>query len=208
MNENIDQFGRTNKELEDRDTMDNKHTDQSKKIKDSLAEIKEQLINENFKIQLNENRSPLKETITSKVNSSSSKIKELEDKIYNIESEFKKEINNKLNSIEEKITNFNNYSHNEKKNLNNPKLENNIFFEIDNQLTPLTSNAVLVINKKNNKKKTKSPLIKIIYLIVICLLLFILSIFIIQSKNPDLNNLSTFGKEYLIKFLELIKYKQ
>ena len=50
MNENIDQFGRTNKELKDRDILDNKHTDQSKKIKDSLAEIKEQLINENFKI--------------------------------------------------------------------------------------------------------------------------------------------------------------
>ena len=208
MNENIDQFGRTNKELKDRDILDNKHIDQSKKIKDSLAEIKEQLINENFKIQLNENHSPPKGTITSKVNSSSSKIKELEDKINNIESEFKKEINIKLNSIEEKITNLNNYSHNEKKKLNNQKLENNIFFEIDNQLTPLTANAVLVINKKNNNKKAKSPLIKIIYLIVICLLLFVLSIFIIQSKNPDLNNLSIFGKEYLIKFLELIKYKQ
>ena len=200
MNENIDQFGRTNKELEDRDILNNKHTDQSKKIKDSLAEIKEQLINENH--------SPPKETITSKVNSSSGKIKELEDKINNIESEFKKEINIKLNSIEEKITNLNNYSHNEKKKLNNQKLENNIFFEINNQLTPLTANAVLVINKKNNNKKAKSPLIKIIYLIVICLLLFVLSIFIIQSKNPDLNNLSIFGKEYLIKFLELIKYKQ
>ena len=208
MNENIDQFGRTNKELEDRDILNNKHTDQSKKIKDSLAEIKEQLINENFKIQLNENHSPPKETITSKVNSSSSKIKELEDKINNIESEFKKEINIKLNSIEEKITNLNNYSNNEKKKLNNQRLENNIFFEINNQLTPLTANAVLVINKKSNNKKAKSPLIKIIYLIVICLLLFVLSIFIIQLKNPDLNNLSIFGKEYLIKFLELIKYKQ
>jgi DNA-binding transcriptional MerR regulator len=122
MNENIDQFGRTNKELKDRDILDNKHIDQSKKIKDSLAEIKEQLINENFKIQLNENHSAPKETITSKVNSSTSKIKELEDKIDNIESEFKKEINIKLNSIEEKITNLNNYSHNEKKKLNNQKL--------------------------------------------------------------------------------------
>ncbi len=208
MNENIDQFGRTNKELEGSEILDNKNKDQSKKIKESLAEIKEQLINENFKIQVNENRSPIKETTPSKIHNSSIKIKELEDKINNIESDFKKEINIKLNSIEEKISNLNSYSNNEKKKSSNQKLENNIFFEIDNQLTPLTSNAVLVINKENNNKKAESPLIKIIYLITICLLLFILSIFIILLKNHDLNHLNIFGKEYLVKFLELINYKQ
>ena len=55
-------------------------------------------------------------------------------------------------NLEEEITEemcFN-YSNNEKKKSSNQKLENNIFFEIDNQLTPLTANAVLVINKENN----------------------------------------------------------
>ena len=54
MNENIDQFGRSNKSLEDDKINDSANSDQSKKIKQSLAEIKEQLIQENFKIDSSE----------------------------------------------------------------------------------------------------------------------------------------------------------
>ena len=205
MNENIDQFGRTNKDFGDSEILDNKDIDQSKKIKESLAEIKEQLINENFKIKVYEDRSFPKEI---PLNNSSIKIKELENKINNIESEFKKEINIKLNSIDKKISNLNNYSDSEKKNFTIQKLENNIFFELDNQLTPLTTNAVLVINKKDNEEQTKSPLIKTMYLIFILIIIYILSIDIMLLKDPNLNNLSIFGKEYLVKFLELVNYIQ
>ena len=205
MNRNIDKFGRTNKDFGDSEILDNKDIDQSKKIKESLAEIKEQLINENFKIKVNEDRSFPKEI---PLNNSSIKIKELENKINNIESEFKKEINIKLNSIDKKISNLNNYSDSEKKNFTIQKLENNIFFELDNQLTPLTTNAVLVINKKDNEEQTKSPLIKTMYLIFILIIIYILSIDIMLLKDPNLNNLSIFGKEYLVKFLELVNYIQ
>lgn len=205
MSNNIDQFGRINKDFGNNEILDNQDIDQSKKIKESLAEIKEQLINENFKIQVNEDLSSSKEKTSSKLNNSSIKIKELENKINNIESEFRKEINNKLNSIDQKISNLNNFSSNERKNSNIQKLENNIFSEIDNQIKPLTSNAILVINKKSNKE-IKSPLIKIIYLIFTLILIYILSIDIMLLKDPDLNNINIFGKEYLFKFLELINY--
>ena len=206
MNNNIDQFGRTNKDFEDNKILDNQDIDQSKKIKESLAEIKEQLINEHFKIQVNEDQSSFREKTSSKLNNPSIKIKELEDKINNIESEFKKEINNKLNSIDKKISSLNNFSSNERENSNIQKLENNIFSEIDNQIKPLTTNAILVINKKNSEEKTKSLLIKILYLVFTLVLIYILSIDIMLLKDPNLNNINIFGKEYLFKFLELINY--
>ena len=97
MNENIDQFGRSNKSLEDDKINDSANSDQSKKIKQSLAEIKEQLIQENFKIDSSEktqNNKP--ENI--EINSSSFKnIKELENKIKSLEFDFQ----NTINLIEE-----------------------------------------------------------------------------------------------------------
>ena len=98
MNENIDQFGRSNKSRGDDKIIDNTNLDQSKKIKQSLAEIKEQLIQENFKIQSSEKiQSNKPENI--EINSSSFKtIKELENKIKSLEFDFQSKIDEKINT--------------------------------------------------------------------------------------------------------------
>ena len=205
MNENIDQFGRSNKSLEDDKINDSANSDQSKKIKQSLAEIKEQLIQENFKIDSSEktqNNKP--ENI--EINSSSFKnIKELENKIKSLELDFQNTINEKLSSIEDKLSNLNHPKVSQNKEHQMDKIENNIFFELNNQLKPLTNNAVLVINKKQSKIRV--PLVnKIIYVIFIFLFIYLLSVFISLTINNDINSLKIFGKDYLIKFLEIIGY--
>lgn len=206
MSESIDQFGRTNKDLGDSKVLNNKNKDQSQKIKESLAEIKEQLIKDSFKIQVSESFQDAKEKHLTKTNNSSIKIKDLENKINILESEFKSEIKIKLNSIDEKLSNLHNKANKDKEILTSEKLENNIFFEINNQLTPLTTNALLVINKDHFLKKTNSPFIKIIYLVTVLVLLYFLSILIMALKDPRLSSLDILSKEYLFKFLELIKY--
>ena len=205
MNENIDQFGRSNKSLEDDKINDSANSDQSKKIKQSLAEIKEQLIQENFKIDSSEktqNNKP--ENI--EINSSSFKnIKELENKIKSLELDFQNTINEKLSSIEDKLSNLNHPKVSQNKEHQMDKIENNIFFELNNQLKPLTNNAVLVINKKQSKIRV--PLVnKIIYVIFVFLFIYLLSVFISLTINNDINSLKIFGKDYLIKFLEIIDY--
>ena len=205
MNENIDQFGRSNKSLEDDKINDSANSDQSKKIKQSLAEIKEQLIQENFKINSSEktqNNKP--ENI--EINSSSFKnIKELENKIKSLELDFQNTINEKLSSIEDKLSNLNHPKVSQNKEHQMDKIENNIFFELNNQLKPLTNNAVLVINKKQSKIRV--PLVnKIIYVIFVFLFIYLLSVFISLTINNDINSLKIFGKDYLIKFLEIIGY--
>ena len=205
MNENIDQFGRSNKSLEDDKINDSANSDQSKKIKHSLAEIKEQLIQENFKIDSSEktqNNKP--ENI--EINSSSFKnIKELENKIKSLELDFQNTINEKLSSIEDKLSNLNHPKVSQNKEHQMDKIENNIFFELNNQLKPLTNNAVLVINKKQSKIRV--PLVnKIIYVIFVFLFIYLLSVFISLTINNDINSLKIFGKDYLIKFLEIIGY--
>lgn len=205
MNENIDQFGRSNKSLEDDKINDSANSDQSKKIKQSLAEIKEQLIQENFKIDSSEktqNNKP--ENI--EINSSSFKnIKELENKIKSLELDFQNTINEKLSSIEDKLSNLNHPKVSQNKEHQMDKIENNIFFELNNQLKPLTNNAVLVINKKQSKVRV--PLVnKIIYVIFVFLFIYLLSVFISLTINNDINSLKIFGKDYLIKFLEIIGY--
>jgi hypothetical protein len=205
MNENIDQFGRSNKSLEDDKINDSANSDQSKKIKQSLAEIKEQLIQENFKIDSSEktqNNKP--ENI--EINSSSFKnIKELENKIKSLELDFQNTINEKLSSIEDKLSNLNHPKVSQNKEHQMDKIENNIFFELNNQLKPLTNNAVLVINKKQSKIRV--PLVnKIIYVIFVFLFIYLLSVFISLTINNDINSLKIFGKDYLIKFLEIIGY--
>ena len=205
MNENIDQFGRSNKSLEDDKINDSANSDQSKKIKQSLAEIKEQLIQENFKIDSSEktqNNKP--ENI--EINSSSFKnIKELENKIKSLEFDFQNTINEKLSSIEDKLSNLNHPKVSQNKEHQMDKIENNIFFELNNQLKPLTNNAVLVINKKQSKIRV--PLVnKIIYVIFVFLFIYLLSVFISLTINNDINSLKIFGKDYLIKFLEIIGY--
>ena len=126
MNENIDQFGRSNKSLEDDKINDSANSDQSKKIKQSLAEIKEQLIQENFKIDSSEktqNNKP--ENI--EINSSSFKnIKELENKIKSLELDFQNTINEKLSSIEDKLSNLNHPKVSQNKEHQMDKIENNI----------------------------------------------------------------------------------
>ena len=205
MNENIDQFGRSNKSLEDDKINDSANSDQSKKIKQSLAEIKEQLIQENFKIDSSEktqNNKP--ENI--EINSSSFKnIKELENKIKSLELDFQNTINEKLSSIEDKLSNLNHPKVSQNKEHQMDKIENNIFFELNNQLKPLTNNAVLVINKKQSKIRV--PIVnKIIYAIFVFLFIYLLSVFISLTINNDINSLKIFGKDYLIKFLEIIGY--
>lgn len=205
MNENIDQFGRSNKSLEDDKINDSANSDQSKKIKQSLAEIKEQLIQENFKIDSSEktqNNKP--ENI--EINSSSFKnIKELENKIKSLELDFQNTINEKLSSIEDKLSNLNHPKVSQNKEHQMDKIENNIFFELNNQLKPLTNNAVLVINKKQSK--IRAPVVnKIIYVIFVFLFIYLLSVFISLTINNDINSLKIFGKDYLIKFLEIIGY--
>ena len=207
MNENIDQFGRSNNNQGDNKILDNVNSDQSKKIKQSLAEIKEQLIQENFKIQNNDDQQTNKENLMSKKDNNSDKtIKALENKIKALEFEFKDNLNNKLNSIEDKISNLNRTKIHERENYSINQIENNIFFELNNQLKPLTSNALLIINKKNKSEKKVLLIYKLIYFIIAFLFIYSLSVIISLSKNNDLNQLKIFGKDYLIKFLELVNY--
>ena len=206
MNENIDQFGRSNKSRGDDKIIDNTNLDQSKKIKQSLAEIKEQLIQENFKIQSSEKTQSNKpENI--EINSSSFKtIKELENKIRSLEYDFQSKIDEKLNSIEDKLSNLSHSKISQNKDHQIDKIENNIFVELNNQLKPLTNTAVLVINKKQSKK-IKVPLFnKFIYMIFIFLFFYLLAVFISLTINKDINSLKIFGKDYLVKFLEIIGY--
>ena len=207
MNENIDQFGRSNNNQGNDKILDNVNSDQSKKIKQSLAEIKEQLIQENFKIQNNDDQQTNKENLMSKKDNNSDKtIKALENKIKALEFEFKDNLNNKLNSIEDKISNLNRTKIHERENYSVNQIENNIFFELNNQLKPLTSNALLIINKKNKSEKKVLLIYKLIYFIITFLFIYSLSVIISLSKNNDLNQLKIFGKDYLIKFLELVNY--
>ena len=207
MNENIDQFGRSNNNQGNDKILDNVNSDQSKKIKQSLAEIKEQLIQENFKIQNNDDQQTNKENLMSKKDNSSDKtIKALENKIKALEFEFKDNLNNKLNSIEDKISNLNRTKIHERENYSVNQIENNIFFELNNQLKPLTSNALLIIDKKNKSEKKVLLIYKLIYFIIAFLFIYSLSVIISLSKNNDLNQLKIFGKDYLIKFLELVNY--
>lgn len=207
MNENIDQFGRSNNNQGNDKILDNVNSDQSKKIKQSLAEIKEQLIQENFKIQNNEDQQTNKENLMSKKDNNSDKtIKALENKIKALEFEFKDNLNNKLNSIEDKISNLNRTKIHERENYSVNQIENNIFFELNNQLKPLTSNALLIIDKKNKSEKKVLLIYKLIYFIIAFLFIYSLSVIISLSKNDDLNQLKIFGKDYLIKFLELVNY--
>ena len=206
MNENIDQFGRSNKSRGDDKIIDNTNLNQSKKIKQSLAEIKEQLIQENFKIQSSEKiQSNKPENI--EINSSSFKtIKELENKIKSLEFDFQIKIDEKLNSIEDKLSNLSHSKISQNKDHQIDKIENNIFVELNNQLKPLTNTAVLVINKKQSKK-IKVPLFnKFIYMIFIFLFFYSLAVFISLTINSDINSLKIFGKDYLMKFLEIIGY--
>ena len=206
MNENIDQFGRSSKSLGDNKIIDNTNLDQSKKIKQSLAEIKEQLIQENFKFQSSEKiQSNKPENI--EINSSSFKtIKELENKIKSLEFDFQSKIDEKLNSIEDKLSNLSHSKISQNKDHQIDKIENNIFVELNNQLKPLTNTAVLVINKKQSKK-IKVPLFnKFIYMIFIFLFFYLLAVFISLTINKDINSLNIFGKDYLMKFLEIIGY--
>ena len=207
MNENIDQFGRSNNNQGNDKILDNVNSDQSKKIKQSLAEIKEQLIQENFKIQNNDDQQTNKEHLMSKKDNNTDKtIKALENKIKALEFEFKDNLNNKLNSIEDKISNLNRTKVHERENYSVNQIENNIFFELNNQLKPLTSNALLIIDKKNKSEKKVLLIYKLIYFIIAFLFIYSLSVIISLSKNNDLNQLKIFGKDYLIKFLELVNY--
>ena len=207
MNENIDQFGRSNNNQGNDKILDSVNSDQSKKIKQSLAEIKEQLIQENFKIQNNDDQQTNKENLMSKKDNNSDKtIKALENKIKALEFEFKDNLNNKLNSIEDKISNLNRTKIHERDNYSVNQIENNIFFELNNQLKPLTSNALLIIDKKNKSEKKVLLIYKLIYFIIAFLFIYSLSVIISLSKNNDLNQLKIFGKDYLIKFLELVNY--
>ena len=207
MNENIDQFGRSNNNQGNDKILDNVNSDQSKKIKQSLAEIKEQLIQENFKMQNNDDQQTNKENLMSKKDDNSDKtIKALENKIKALEFEFKDNLNNKLNSIEDKISNLNRTKIHERENYSVNQIENNIFFELNNQLKPLTSNALLIIDKKNKSEKKVLLIYKLIYFIIAFLFIYSLSVIISLSKNNDLNQLKIFGKDYLIKFLELVNY--
>ena len=207
MNENIDQFGRSNNNQGNDKILDNVNSDQSKKIKQSLAEIKEQLIQENFKIQNNDDQQTNKENLMSKKDNNSDRtIKALENKIKALEFEFKDNLNNKLNSIEDKISNLNRTKIQERENYSVNPIENNIFFELNNQLKPLTSNALLIIDKKNKSEKKVLLIYKLIYFIIAFLFIYSLSVIISLSKNNDLNQLKIFGKDYLIKFLELVNY--
>ena len=142
MNDNIDQFGRIEKNLRDDSKLGISSIDQSKKIKQSLAEIKEQLIQENFKIETSEKLQSSKLENTEINSSSFITIKELENKI-----------NEKLNTIEDKISDLNRSKIHDWKNYSINQIENNIFFELNNQLKPLTNNALLIIDKKNKPKK-------------------------------------------------------
>ena len=207
MNENIDQFGRSNKGLNGDKISDNINLDQSKKIRQSLAEIKEQLIQENFKIQNNEDLQANKKKIEPiDVNTTTKTIKELENKIKTLEFEYENKLNDKFNYIVDRTADLDNNRNFEKKNNPIERIANNIFFELDSQLKPLTSNAILVINKKNLSKEKISIINKIIYMIIIFLFIYFLSVFISLSKNDNLNELNIFGKDYLIKFLEIINY--
>ena len=207
MNENIDQFGRSNNKQGNDKILDSVNLDQSKKIKQSLAEIKEQLIQENFKMQNNDDQQTNKENLISKKDDNSDKtIKALENKIKALEFEFKDNLNNKLNSIEDKISNLNRTKIHERENYSVNQIENNIFFELNNQLKPLTSNALLIIDKKNKSEKKVLLIYKLIYFIITFLFIYSLSVIISLSKNNDLNQLKIFGKDYLIKFLELVNY--
>ena len=206
MNENIDQFGRSSKSRGDDKIIDNTNLDQSNKIKQSLAEIKEQLIQENFKIQSSEKTQSNKpENI--EINSSSFKtIKELENKIKSLEFDFQSKIDEKLNSIEDKLSNLSHSKISQNKDHQIDKIENNIFVELNNQLKPLTNTAVLVINKKQSKK-IKVPLFnKFIYMIFVFLFFYLLAVFISLTINKDINSLKIFGKDYLMKFLQIIGY--
>ena len=205
MNENIDQFGRSNKNQRGDDIIDNTKLDHSKKIKQSLAEIKEQLIQENFNIERNEEAQTDKQKNIPRNDSNDKTIKELENKIKSLEFEFKNSLNDKLNSIEDKISNLNQSKVFEKQDYQIDKIENNTFFELDNQLKPLTNNAVLVINKSQTKTKV-SPINKIFYLILTFISIYLLSVFISLSMNRDIDSLKIFGKDYLMKFLEIINY--
>ena len=206
MNENIDQFGRSSKSRGENKIIDNTNLDQSKKIKQSLAEIKEQLIQENFKIQSSEKTQNNKPENIEINNFSFKTIKELENKIKSLEFDFQIKIDEKLNSIEDKLSNLSHSKISQNKDHQIDKIENNIFVELNNQLKPLTNTAVLVINKKHSNK-IKIPLFnKFIYMIFVFLFFYLLAVFISLTINKDINSLNIFGKDYLMKFLEIIGY--
>ena len=95
--------------------------------------------------------------------------------------DFQNTINEKLSSIEDKLSNLNHPKVSQNKEHQMDKIENNIFFELNNQLKPLTNNAVLVINKKQSKIRV--PLVnKIIYVIFsFFIYLFIVRIYIFNN---------------------------
>ena len=193
MDEDIDQFGRSYKEQNNTHVSEQKK--QSEKIKDSLANIKKQLIEENFEIKENLEKIYSEEIINQNKKETSDKIKELENKITKLELNFNSNLSNKLDSIDKKISKLN----------TNPiieeqiKINNNTFFEIGNQLNPLKNNAVLVISKKNKEKYRKLSFIDFINLILSLLIIYTTSALLMILKKPY--KLEIFGSDYLIKLL-------
>ena len=197
MSEDVDQFGRSNKEK--KGIFNSNNINNSEKIKESLAEIKEQLIKENFKIEELVEPSQFEERTFINKENNYDKIKQLEDKINILEKSISENINNKLNSINQKISNLNKVTPTTQN-----KIDNNIFFELGSQLKPLKSNAVLVIEKETQRNNNKFSFYNLIYLILAFLIIYSSSVLIMLYENPY--SLNIFGKKYLIKFLEFFNF--
>ena len=167
----IDQFGR--------DTSKNNNPslneEKSKKILDSLAEIKDQLENKNYNPNVEE--SIPKTKISSTKNNS------------NYE-----ELKLKIESLEEKLNSIDTFIKNKSKNINvhepiDQKLDRgfSIFHQIDNQTSIQKNKSLLVLKNENDFNKSNY---KFFHFITTISILFLLLVgLIIYIKNIPLNDI-------------------
>ena len=166
----IDQFGR--------DTSNNNsnlNAEKSKKILESLAEIKSQLENKDYNPNFDDSSPKIRFT-NSKDNSD---FDELKLKIESLEK--------KLNSID---TLLNNKSINEK--IYEPisqKFDGNvsIFHQLDNQSSSLSNNSLLVLENENDLHKSNFNLFR--FIMTINFLFFILIGLVVYIKNIPLKDI-------------------
>ena len=165
----IDQFGRDTS----KSNTSNSNEDKSKKILDSLAEIKKQLENKEYSPKV-EQTSP---TIEVKSNNDNLDFNELNSKIESLEK--------KLNSLDSFLQNKSKVTQ-EDQSLDG---ELSIFHQLDNQSTIKQNKSLLVLESENINYKSKFKLfhfimtINFLFLILIGLIVYIKNIPIKEVLN-------------------------
>ena len=165
----IDQFGRDTS----KSNTSNLNEDKSKKILDSLAEIKKQLENKEYSPKV-EQTSP---TIEVKSNNDNLDFNELNSKIESLEK--------KLNSLDSFLQNKSEVTQVDQ----SLDGELSIFHQLDNQSPIKQNKSLLVLESENINYKSKFKLfhfimtINILFLILICLIVYIKNIPIKEVLN-------------------------